>query len=125
MTVALWCVLVAALMPLIFTGIAKTGGGFDNRAPREEADTLGGYRKRAYAAHLNAFEAFPFFAAAVIVAEMRGAPRGLVDGLAAAYIVARIGYFAAYLGDRPSLRSSVWGIGLLLAIAIFISPLWR
>ncbi len=125
MTIALWCVLVAGLMPLVFTGIAKAGGKYDNKAPREWATRVRGYRARAYAAHLNSFEAFPFFAAAVIVAEMKGAPRGLLDGMAAAFVAARAGYFAAYVGNAAGARTLVWLAGLALPIAIFVSPLWR
>jgi uncharacterized MAPEG superfamily protein len=29
-----------------------------------------------------------------------------------------------YLGDRPTLRSVVWSVGLALNLAIFFSPAW-
>ncbi len=36
MTLAYWCVLAAALMPFLFTGIAKfSGGRYNNYSPRE------------------------------------------------------------------------------------------
>ena len=34
MTIALWCVLVAGLLPYVATVIAKAGTDFDNRDPR-------------------------------------------------------------------------------------------
>ncbi len=71
MSIAYWCVLVAALLPYIATAIAKAGGErFSNRNPRLWLDKQQGFRARANAAQANGFEAFPFFAAAVIVAHL-------------------------------------------------------
>jgi uncharacterized MAPEG superfamily protein len=126
MTLALWCVLLAGLLPVLTVGIAKVmGGRYNNHDPRSHAARYEGVAKRAHAAHLNGFEAFPLFAAAVLVAEMKGAPRGLVDMLAVIYVAARIGYVGCYMLDRPSLRSLLWAVAFFSAIAIFISPVWR
>ena len=46
---------------------AKWRKGYDNRAPRAGIEQLTPRQQRAYWAHLNAFEAFPPFAAAVII----------------------------------------------------------
>ena len=54
-------------------------------------------RARSQGAHLNGYEAFPFFAAAVILAEMRAVPQPAVNALAVAFIVARIGYVVDFL----------------------------
>ncbi len=76
MTIAYWCVLVAAVIPLISIGIAKAGGErYNNRHPRVWLDKQQGYRARAAAAEANSFEAFPFFAAAVIIAHLTNAPQ--------------------------------------------------
>jgi uncharacterized MAPEG superfamily protein len=126
MTIALWCVLISALLPIATAGFAKiVAGRYDNNDPRTRAQTYEGRAKRAYAAHQNGYEAFPLFAAAVLVAEMKGGPHGMVDALAAAYVLARIGYVGCYIADLASLRSVIWTAGLGCAIAIFISPLWR
>jgi uncharacterized MAPEG superfamily protein len=126
MTTALWCVLFAALLPILTTGIAKRiGGRYDNNDPRSVAQNYHGAARRAYAAHQNSFEAFPLFAAAVLVAELKGGPRGVVDMLAVGFIAARIAYTACYILDQATLRSLVWTVGIGCAIAIFISPLWR
>jgi uncharacterized MAPEG superfamily protein len=126
MTIALWCVLVAGLLPIITVGLAKgSGGAYDNNDPRGRAGSYTGLARRAYAAHLNGFEAFPLFAAAVLVAELKGGPRGMVDGLAVVFIAARLGYVGLYLADMAALRSLVWTVGFFSAIAIFASPLWR
>jgi uncharacterized MAPEG superfamily protein len=125
MTLALWCVLAAAILPFLTVGIAKAAGGrYDNRDPRSRATAYEGLARRAHAAHLNGFEALPLFAAAVLVAEMKGGPRGMVDALAVAFVIARITYIACYALDRPTLRSIVWALGFFSSVAIFISPLW-
>jgi uncharacterized MAPEG superfamily protein len=119
MTIAFWCVLVAGLMPYITVGIAKYDKSFDNQAPRDWLAKQGGYRKRAHAAHLNCFEAFPFFAAAVIIAYTMRAPQGICDALAVAWVIARIAFVWAYVADKASVRSIVWVIALGITIALF------
>lgn len=122
MTIAYWCVLAAALLPLLFTGIAKfSGPGFDNRTPRDFQAGLTGMRQRAHWAHLNSIEAFPFFAAAVIVAHQLGAPQARIDWLALAFIACRLVYGLLYMANQATLRSVVWAAGLGCAIAIFVS----
>jgi uncharacterized MAPEG superfamily protein len=126
MTIALWCVLLTALMPLVTTGIAKKlGGSYNNHDPRTRAQTYEGMARRAHAAHQNGFESFPLFAVAVLLAEMKGGPRITVDMLAMAHIGLRIAYTAAYIYDRPSLRSVLWVLALAATIGIFTTPLWR
>ena len=87
MTTALWCVLIAGLLPYGATLTAKIGGAkFDNANPRDWLGGQSGFRRRANAAQLNSFEAFPLFAAAVIVAQMLGARQGRVDMLALVFV---------------------------------------
>ena len=122
MTVALWCVLVAALLPYLATSIAKAGGQrYDNRDPRSWLEKQQGFRVRANNAQLNSFEAFPFFAAAVIVAQMLQAQQERVDALAVIFIAARAGYLVAYLADWHWARSIAWLIGWLACIFLFVS----
>lgn len=73
MPLAYWCVLVAALLPPFWAGYAKAGGTVDNHCPRESTGDLPPKHRRAYAAHYNAYENLPFFAAAVIIAVTQGA----------------------------------------------------
>ena len=124
MTIADWCILAAALLPLITLAPVKTfdRGGYDNADPRAPGFYRDGLRARAWGAHLNGFEAFPFFAAAILLSEMRHAPQGMIDALAAGYVAVRLGYLAAYLGGRPALRSALWAVGLLLNIGLMVLP---
>jgi uncharacterized MAPEG superfamily protein len=121
MTIAYWCVLAAALLPFAFTGAAKFGGErrYNNRKPREYLDQLEGWRKRAHWVQVNSFEAFPAFAAAVIIAHLAGAAQGAIDGLAVAFIALRVIYGLCYIFDKHVLRSTVWMVGMGCVIALF------
>ena len=121
MNVAYACVLAAALLPYVFTGIAKWSGDFDNRIPREYLSRLSGYRQRAHWVQLNAFETFPVFAAAVIIAHQSGAPQGRVDALALAFVAARVLYGVFYVADLATLRTLVWIGSMGLVVALFVA----
>lgn len=124
MTFALWCVLAAALFPLILTAVAKYGheAGIHrlNRKPRAFQAELTGYRARAHWAHLNSIEAFPPFAAAVLTAQFVHAPQGRIDLLAALFLLFRVIYALFYLADKAPLRSLTWALGLLCVVGLFV-----
>jgi uncharacterized MAPEG superfamily protein len=121
MTVALWCILAAMFIPYGFTIAAKSGPGFSNNTPRAYLDSLQtGWRQRAHWAQCNGFEAFPPFAAAVIVAHISAAPQQYADILALVFIIARIAYGLCYIADQASLRSLAWFMGVLSTVGLFI-----
>jgi uncharacterized MAPEG superfamily protein len=121
MTIAFWCVLIAALLPFAATLVAKAGGErFNNRDPRAWLERQQGLRKRADNAQKNAFEAFPFFAAAVIIAFLTHAPQERVDILAIIFIAARVVYLVCYLADWHWARSLVWMLGWVACLTIFV-----
>ncbi|HVZ07390.1 MAPEG family protein [Rhodopila sp.] len=126
MTLADLMLLAAVLLTIATIGIAKATDvkGFDNARPRDPGFYQDPFRARALAAHQNGFEVFPFLAAAVILAEMRHAPQAWVDGLAVAFILLRFAYVGAYLADRPTMRSVVWGAGFACNLGIFFLPWW-
>lgn len=122
MTIALWCVLIAGLLPYAGTAVAKWGfRQYDNNNPREWLARQGGVRARGNAAQANSFEAFPFFAAAVIVATLLKADQTTLDILAMVFVAARIAYIACYVTDRAALRSLFWFIGISCVVAIFLA----
>lgn len=122
MTIALWCVLAAGFLPYFSAFVAKAGDrSFDNNKPRDWLARQTGYRARANAAQQNGFEAFPLFAAAVIIAHVVRGPQPLVDMLAMAFVAVRVVYFALYLADKSALRSLVWLIGLICVVGIFVA----
>lgn len=120
MTLANWCVLAAALIPYGLAGLAKSRTDFDNARPRNWLAGLGGWRQRAHWAQLNSFEAFPPFAAAVIIAQQAGAAQVVIDGLALAFVALRLAYSACYILDRSALRSLVWTAGVGCVVALFV-----
>ncbi len=122
MLFAYWMVFVAGLLPYATVVFANSGPDFDNHAPRLYLDRQTGMKARADWAHRNHFEAFPPFAAAVIIASLAGAPHPWLNGLAGTFIAARILYTVAYLTDRAALRSALFMIGMLCVIGLFVSP---
>jgi uncharacterized MAPEG superfamily protein len=121
MTWALWCVLIAGLLPFVATGIAKWGrSDFDNHHPREWEARLEGRRARAHAAQHNSFEAFPLFAASVLTAHWVAGAQIELDILASIWIGLRLLYLYFYLSDKATLRSIVWIAALLVVMSIFV-----
>ena len=120
MTLPFWCVLIAAMLPFMATVIAKSRLDYDNANPREWLARLDGFRARAHAAQQNSFEAFPAFAAAVIIAHVRGAPQHPIEVLAIAFIAARVLYLALYLANLALLRSLVWFAAAGCVLAMFL-----
>jgi uncharacterized MAPEG superfamily protein len=131
MTLATACVLIACLLPIACAGLAKSGGmgkprrdgGFDNHNPRAWMSGLEGWHARANAAQQNSFEALPIFIAGVVLAQQAGAPQLWVNMLAGAFIVLRIGYIAAYVSDKASIRSLFWAAAMACAIGLFLTTL--
>ena len=123
MTIAYWCVLAAGLLPFVAITFAKWDKSYlrGNVAPREWEAKLQGMQARAHAAHLNSFEAFPLFAAGVIIASLCRAPQPTIDGIAVAFVVTRLVYIGCYLGNLAPLRSLVWMVGMALNMALFVA----
>jgi uncharacterized MAPEG superfamily protein len=121
MTIAFWSVLVALLLPYIFAVLARVGTPKSEyvRDPRRFNEGLGGWHRRAHLAQLNAFEAFPAFAAAVVIAHIAGTPQIRLDAAAIAFVVFRLFHGAFYLADKPKLRSASWQAGMLCIVALF------
>jgi uncharacterized MAPEG superfamily protein len=120
MTIAFYCVLIAAFLPIVFTGIAKFAGpGFNNYKPRNFQEKLEGFRLRAHWAHLNSFEAFPPFAAAVVIAHITHGANGTVDRLAIAFVVLRLAFGIAYMANQPAIRSLLWTAAVACWVSMF------
>ena len=127
MTAAEWCVFGTLMLYLLTIAPIKWLGfrRFDNSKPRDPGFYEDPLRARALGAHQNGIETFPFFAAAVLLAESRAAPQNLIDELAVLFLIVRIAYVLTYLGNRPSLRSILWNIGFVINVAIFFLPALR
>jgi uncharacterized MAPEG superfamily protein len=127
MTTAEWCVFATLLLYLLTIAPVKWIGfrRFDNSKPRDPAFYQDPIAARALGAHQNGIEAFPFFAIAVLLAEFRGGPQRYINELAVLFVIVRAAYVLTYLGNRPTLRSILWSIGLAINVAIFFLPAIR
>lgn len=119
MTTGFWCVLCAALLPYVWVVCAKSGG-ISNRTPRLGLDKLSGWRQRANWAQANAWEAFAPFAAAVIIAHVRGADQSSIDMWAALFVGFRVLHGVVYITDKPAIRSIAWTGGIVSIVALFL-----
>lgn len=130
-TIAYWCVLVMAILPIVCAGIAKYGmfsksrrdGGYDNNNPRVWLAKQTDWRARANAAQANTFESLPFFFAAVIIAHQLQARQTMVDILAFMFVVLRVAYVLMYVADMAKTRSVIWAAALLINIWILLTGL--
>jgi uncharacterized MAPEG superfamily protein len=127
MTIAEWCVFAIVMLYLLSIAPIKwiRFRRFDNSRPRDPAFYEDPIAARSLGAHQNGIEAFPFFAAAVLLAEFRACPQRLVDELAVLFVIVRVAYVFTYLGNRPTLRSILWSLGFAINIAIFFMPAIR
>jgi len=125
MTIAEWCIFGTLVLALLTIATVRwiAFRQYDNSTPREPSFYADPVRARALAAHQNGMEAFPFLAAAVLLAEFHQAPQRLIDELAVLFLIVRIAYVFTYLGDRPTLRSILWNLGFAINVAIFFMPL--
>jgi uncharacterized MAPEG superfamily protein len=129
MTVPLVCVFAAFLLCMVSKApvalaMSRRPEGYNNRHPRDQQAALEGWGRRALAAHLNSFEAFPGFAAAVIVAHLAAADPVWSSWLAVVFVVSRVAYVALYLANANLWRSAVWTVGWGATILIFVLALF-
>ncbi|MBU6212687.1 MAG: MAPEG family protein [Gammaproteobacteria bacterium] len=121
MTIALWTLLLAALMPIVCAGIAKVGPGrYDNRNPRDWQAKQQGYRARAYAAQQNCWEALAVYVAALVAAFIGNVPLETLALIAGIFAASRVAYLACYLADLATLRSLVWLVGFGSCICLIV-----
>ncbi len=120
MTIALWCILVAGILPMCFGSYAKASRDFDNNNPREWLARLEGKRARAVAAMNNGYEGLPLFAAGVIIAHMLQADPAWTNLLAVGYIFSRIAFGVLYIAGLGTARSMVWIAGFACNIGLFV-----
>ncbi|VAW82752.1 hypothetical protein MNBD_GAMMA13-1728 [hydrothermal vent metagenome] len=123
MNTAYWCVLISIVMPYIL-GLLARFPGFTlegNLRPRITAESLTGYQQRAYWAHLNALEAIPSFASAIIIANLLSVPQDTINSLALIFIGFRIAHALAYIANLGTLRTLMWAGGFVCIIALFVA----
>mgnify|MGYP006206798485 FL=1 len=105
-----------AKAPLAFA--MQKSGGYDNHNPRAQQSALQGFGQRANAAHYNSFEALIIYACAVFAALATGIVDQTTVTLGWVFIASRIVYLLCYWLDYSTLRSAVWGAGMIAAFTI-------
>jgi len=125
LTTVLACLLVTVLIPYVLSGIGgyhkgRQLGKIDNNNPRLQAAQLTGAGARAVAAQQNAWEALAVFTASLAAALFAGVEPGRVALPALIFVAARIAHAACYLADLATARSSVFFVGLLACLWIFV-----
>ena len=96
MTIAIWCIFIAATLPYVAFSFVK---GLDPNQPRYHVGDLVGQSVRD-GAHLNGLETFPWFAAAVIVAHMVAGPAGSPTSSRSSTSWSASAHMAAYIAGR-------------------------
>jgi uncharacterized MAPEG superfamily protein len=121
MTVAEWCLFGAIVLALLTLAPVKPLAGleFDNANPRDPHFYEKPVRRRALGAHTNGLETFPFFAVSILLAEFRHSPQAWIDSLAVAFLLTRLAFVAAYVGNRPTLRTTLWNAAMAFNLGIF------
>ncbi len=129
MTLANYCLIIAAVLPIVCAGLAKSrgfgksrrDGGYDNHEPRAWLSRQTGWQARANAAQANSFEALPLFYAGVLAAQQMQLNQGRIDLLAISFIVLRLVYIGLYLANVAALRSLAWVAGMGVCVAMFFA----
>ena len=127
LSVAYWCVLIAALMPYAWTAIAKASGErYNNRDPRAWLARQDNPRvHRANAAQLNAFEAFAPFAAGVVLAQLAGVDAGRIAVPALAFVAFRVLHGVFYIANQHGMRSLAWFGGFACVLLLLAQAALR
>ena len=63
------------------------------------------------------------FLACLFVAVWTDGSPWIVDLLATLFVLFRLGYVVAYIGDMPTPRSILWSLAYLCSLGIFLSGL--
>jgi len=122
MTLLITCLFTALILPFLAKlplAIAMNKqGGYDNNHPRDQQAKLTGFGARALAAHQNAFESVIIFAPAILLAIITNHTGEFIQQLAVTHVIARVLYNILYLYNVGTLRSIVWGIGIVCSFTI-------
>ena len=125
MTIPLWTLVFATLMPYLLFGLAapqrvKQFGNLELNHPRQQTARLEGLGARLIAAQNNGFEALAVYAPAVLVAHVVGADAGHATILALVFVGARALHALFYALDKAPLRTLSFGVGLLASLGFYV-----
>lgn len=127
MTLPLWSLFIATLMvyaskiPLNYFTLRQER--YDNHYPRLQHLKQKGIGHRAWASHQNMIEAYPMFAAGILVATVFGNQPMIANSCAVTFLVARILFQICYLADWSTARSMSWALGFGATLVLLLTPL--
>jgi uncharacterized MAPEG superfamily protein len=124
MTIPLWSLLIASVLPYVWFGVASNlrkqeFGVADNFHPRLQEAKQTDRGARAMGASANAFEALAVFAPAVLFAHFQAAASPFAAALAMTWVGLRVGHGVAYLANKPALRTACFALASACAIALY------
>jgi uncharacterized MAPEG superfamily protein len=125
MTITLWTVLIASLLPYVWFSIANPlrkheFGTLDNHHPRLQEAKQTGKGARANAASANAFEALAVYAPAVLIAHLQAPNSALAPTLALLWVALRVVHGLAYLANQPGLRTACFALATLCSLSMYL-----
>jgi uncharacterized MAPEG superfamily protein len=132
MTFVVTVIFIAGALPLLFvlvsgfpskTTHARWGKDYDNKNVRASLERLEGWRRRAHYAQQNGYEAFPPFAAGMMLAKWSNVAQAVLVPLGVAFLVFRVLHGSAYIVDSGFFRSAFWWCGLACTVGLFGSAL--
>jgi uncharacterized MAPEG superfamily protein len=125
MTISLWTLLAALLLPYILTGVAagqrkEEFGALDNHLPRVQQSKATGRDARAHGAMHNAWEALIVYAPCVLFAHFAAPESTLAPKLSIAWLGLRLLHPFFYIADIPLGRTLSFALAAFSALALFL-----
>jgi uncharacterized MAPEG superfamily protein len=124
MKLALICLLITALLPIILTWAAayfrnKDLGFVDNRNPRKQYLLLDGIGGRVVAAQQNTWEALAVYSAALLAVFITNVPATAISIACLVFIISRLLFVGFYLVNQDKLRSIAFATGYGACLYMF------
>lgn len=127
MSLPLWSLLIATLMvyasKIPLNIITLRHERYDNHYLRLQHLKQQGIGHRAWASHQNMIEAYPMFAAGILVATVIGNQPMVANFCAVVFLVARVLFQVCYLADWSTARSISWAFGFGATLVLLVTPL--
>ncbi|MCC7440966.1 MAG: MAPEG family protein [Bdellovibrionales bacterium] len=114
-----WVLAFAIKWPLLVALVPS--GKYNNKHPRDQQAKLEGWHKLLIAAHSNALEGFPGFAAAMLLGAIAGLPESTLAGAGTFYASSRLVYTLCYVKKWHWARSGVWLAGWIVICGLMLS----
>lgn len=124
MAIVIICLAIVVFMPLLakvpLAIMMNKSGGYDNRQPREQQNSLKGLGARSKAAHDNCFEATTYFAPSILLVLTLNAMSPMTTYLCIAFVLCRLVYLVCYWADWHFFRSTIWLVGMGTIVAHYV-----